>query len=70
MIAGAPIAGTAVAGNPGAFVNPVAAALAVTDTEIIQLPINCVLSGNQPLELGKTIVEYNEPNIRIIKRTI
>lgn len=36
----------------------------ITDTDRIPLPINCVMAGNQPLKVGKTVIEVNMPDVR------
>lgn len=43
---------------------PVPSAELVTGTNVIQLPINCVLAGNQPLELSRTEIEWNDADIK------
>jgi hypothetical protein len=36
----------------------------ITDTTKLQLPVNCVLAGQQEAEVGKTEIEATDPNIR------
>lgn len=41
-----------------------ASSLTLTDTTKIQLPINCVLIGNQPLSEGERTEELWNPSLR------
>lgn len=38
--------------------------LFITDTDLIELPINCILAGQQDYEIGHTEIEEREANIR------
>lgn len=38
--------------------------LFITDTDLIELPINCILAGQQDYEVGHTEIEARDPNIR------
>lgn len=48
----------------GAFVPPPPGTDNITDTTKLQLPINCVLAGQQDYEVGKTEIESRDPNIK------
>lgn len=53
MISGLPISGDPVSGTPGAFVSPLSTINITTIAQNLQLPVNCVLDGQQREPVSK-----------------